>query len=77
MKRTIYRIVPHKASKAWVVHGDGVRWWATKCAAVPYYAAKCRAIRAAGGLAQLVICRRNGTVQEERTYGRDPRRSRG
>lgn len=27
-----------------------------------------------GVLAQLVIHKRNGTIQEERTYGRDPKR---
>lgn len=31
----------------------------------------------AGNLSQLVIKRRDGTIQDERTYGHDPRRTKG
>jgi len=30
-----------------------------------------------GGLAQAILHKQNGTIREERTYGRDPRSSRG
>lgn len=77
MKRTKYRIVPHNATKGWFVYGDNKRWWPNKLEAIKYYAALCRKVLFDGGLAQLVICRRDGTVQEERTYGKDPKRSKG
>ena len=77
MKRTIFRIVPHQRSKGWQVIGDYNRLWATKAAAVAYYASRCRCLWAGGQTAQLVVCRRDGTIQYERTYGADPRRSKG
>ena len=76
MKRTIYRIVRHKAG-GWKVLGDYGRRWAAQGDAVAYYAARCRNLLDAGVLAQLVLHGRDGRIRWERTYGRDPRRSRG
>jgi hypothetical protein len=78
MKRTIIRIVPHKASGAWRIVGGKWPAWKTKAAAVTFFAARLReAWQEHGQLGQLVVCRRDGSIAFERTYGRDPRRTPG
>lgn len=37
----------------------------------------CRDILENGGLAQLVVHKKNGKIQTEYTYGKDPRKSKG
>lgn len=49
----------------------------TKDAAVEVATAIGRALESAGGLAQVVIFERDGTIGEERTYGEDPPESPG
>lgn len=82
MKRLIIRIVPHAKTRTWRAQGgDGItrawREWSTKAAAVGYYVGVCRYRRDAGELAQLVVHRRDGTIQYERPYGKDPKRTKG
>jgi hypothetical protein len=56
-------------------------WQPTKAGAVSLGSATCRAILREGGLAQLIVKNKNGRIAKgghgERTYGKDPRRSRG
>ena len=80
MKRVIYRIMCFDGR--WHIGGPRIvkadRWHATKTAAVGLASALCRwRWRIGGQLSQLVIHKRDGTIEEERTYGRDPRRFKG
>lgn len=77
MKRKVYRIMPCHRSLGWKVLGDNGRGWALQADAVGYYAGVCRRLKAAGKLAQLVLHGRDGRIRWERTYGADPKRSRG
>lgn len=80
MKRIVFRVIPAGPRK-WLIDGGPFaateREYATKAAAVGVAAAKGRALRDAGHLAQLMIHGAKGQFQDERTYGRDPRRSKG
>jgi hypothetical protein len=55
------------------IAGDGEHSYPTKDQAVKAGASKVRQ----NGHAQLVIKGRNGRIQSERTYGADPRRTKG
>lgn len=76
-KRMVYRVVPYK--------GDDERDWAVKRdkRVIKTYSRKADAIRGGRVLAkshkkgQLVIHKRDGTIQTEYTYGADPRKSKG
>ncbi|AOH36888.1 DUF2188 domain-containing protein [Luteimonas sp. JM171] len=73
-RRTRLEVLPGKdglwkVTRDRVVVGDFER----KAEAVDYAAARGRAAWAAGQPAQLFIKGRNGRIQDERTYGRDPR----
>jgi len=76
-KRWVYHVVPHK--------GDDKRDWAIKRdrKVIQTFARKADAVSGGRILAkshdkgQLVIHRKDGTIQEERTYGEDPRSSKG
>jgi hypothetical protein len=57
--------------------GRTVRRFATKESAVQDAAARGRASKKRGDDAQVVIHRKDGTIQDERTYGHDPYPARG
>lgn len=63
----------------WVVRRgqSAVASWSTKAAAVQHGCRLAREHYAAGGLAQVVVRGKDGRIQQERTYGADPRRSKG
>lgn len=80
MKRDIYRI--QFIVDRWHLGGPGValvdRWHAVKTTAVHAGAGLARSRWLTfGKLGQLVIHGKDGKIQSERTYGKDPRRYRG
>ena len=74
-KRLRLAVAPAKGKDGWVldISGGGESSYRTKQQAVKAGASKGRQ----NGHAQLVIKGRNGRIQSERTYGADPRRSKG
>ena len=86
MKRTIFRITPLKPSLApglpWRVSWGPLRagkkhhFW-TQAAAIEYATVAARLTQGAGELAQVVLHGRDGRIRGERTYGADPKRSKG
>lgn len=77
MARTVASVTPAKGGGWYVrVRGDtgaGIQHFTTKDPAV----AEAKRLAKCSGLGQVVIHKMDGTIQEERTYGKDPRRSRG
>lgn len=61
----------------WELTGIGFSRHARKVDAVADGVRMCRAHWATGQLAQLIIKGKDGRIQSERTYGADPRRSKG
>lgn len=61
----------------WELRGIGFSRYERKADAVAEGVRMGRAHLASGQLAQLVIRGKDGRIQQERTYGADPRRSRG
>lgn len=81
-KRLVVRVSPAKAPgqpAGWAIKRGAVTWdvYDRKSDAVSEARDLAKAELARGGLAQLVVHGRNGKIQEERTYGKDPRRSKG
>jgi hypothetical protein len=73
-KRTRIDVTPDKRAGGWVVKGDGEEHrFDRKADAVQSAAAAGRQL----GNAQVVIRAMDGKIQSERTYGNDPRRSKG
>jgi hypothetical protein len=73
-KRTRIDVTPDKRTGGWVVKGDGEEHrFDRKADAVQSAAAAGRQL----GNAQVVIRTMDGKIQSERTYGNDPRRSKG
>jgi len=61
----------------WELRGIGFTIYPRKADAIAEGVKLARAHHAAGELAQLVIKGKSGRIQSERTYGNDPRRSKG
>ena len=74
MKRTRFEVLPDREG-GWSITRDRVVTgvWPTKAAAVRWAASEGRRAWAKGQPAQLLIKGRDGRIQDERTYGRDPR----
>ena len=72
-KRLRLTVTPNKGEGWTVSGGEQARTYRTKQEAVRQAAATGRA----NGYAQVVIKGRDGRIQSERTYGADPRRSKG
>jgi hypothetical protein len=73
-KRTRIDVTPDKKAGGWIVKGGGEEHhFDQKAEAVSAAAAAGRSL----GNAQVVIKKRDGKIQSERTYGNDPRRSKG
>lgn len=77
MKRIRYEVAPAKGG--WKVTRAGQWWgaWPKKRAAVAEAVGGARTDLQAGNLSQLIIKRLDGTIQDERTYGRDPQKTKG
>jgi hypothetical protein len=74
MPRRLRLTVTANKGEGWTVSGgDQAKTYRTKEEAVRQAAAAGRA----NGYAQVVIKGRNGRIQSERTYGTDPRRTKG
>ena len=80
MKRIRWEVRYRKSDGAWLVYA-GKEWlflFPLKVLAVRRAAEQCRWNWANGGeLSELTIKRRDGTIQDKRTYGADPRRTPG
>jgi hypothetical protein len=67
-------VSPNKREGGWVVtSGTEKTWHDTKRSAIDDAVARGRE----SGNAQMIIRKKDGTIQSERTYGNDPRRSKG
>lgn len=78
MKRIVYRVTYVAESKSWKVQGPGQpKSFTRKYAATKWARKTCRELWKGGQLAQLVVHKRNGRIQDEFTYGKDPRRTKG
>ncbi|MGH2636978.1 MAG: DUF2188 domain-containing protein [Actinomycetota bacterium] len=73
-RRTRIEVRCDRRAGTWVVKGGGeTHTFALKQEAVDGAVAAARAI----GNSQVVIRKMDGTIQSERTYGNDPRRTKG
>jgi hypothetical protein len=77
MARKVYHSVP--SDGGWKVRNNGrtISQHRTQRASEKAAIAASRRVEAKGGLAQAVLHKANNRIREERTYGKDPRRSRG
>ena len=79
--RIVFRVRFDKKRKRWnIVHpNDGVvAWRRTKFLTVQLGAQRARDVyKSSGTFSQLVVHNKNGRIAFERTYGGDPRRSKG
>lgn len=77
MARKVYHSVP--TDSGWKVESKGRRisTHRTQAGAEKAAVKAGRRAESKGGLGQAVLHKANGRIREERTYGRDPRRSRG
>jgi hypothetical protein len=78
-KREVFHSVPNPDGKGWVVKTKGEVVSKHRKQETSEKAAVKAGHRAedAGGLGQAVLHKKDGTVREERTYGRDPERTPG
>jgi len=79
-KRVVFRVRWILQPKSWEVHRDGemVKTLQRKSSAIHDGARLARdTYESEGTPTQLVIHGKNGKIQSERTYGNDPRRSKG
>ncbi len=74
MPRRKFVVSPNKREGGWRVQSAGiVQPFDTKQEALNAAAKQARSM----GNSQVVIQKKDGTIQSERTYGNDPRRSKG
>lgn len=80
-KREVWSVRWDKSSRWWHVvdHLRNVIYsYRVKAVAVSTAASECRGVWEGGGnLAQLRVFNKNGRIAFERTYGKDPRRTKG
>lgn len=79
-KRQIFRINFHRKIGDWLVWIVGFKkthHFASQAEAVSFATTAARLTQGAGELAQVVLHGRDGRVRWERTYGADPKRSKG
>ena len=77
MPRKVFHSVP--SDGVWKVRSNGrtLSQHRTQRASEKAAIRASRRIESKGGMAQAVLHKSNNRIREERTYGRDPRRSRG
>ncbi|ARP67145.1 DUF2188 domain-containing protein [Mesorhizobium japonicum] len=76
-KRTVFHSSPSKSGWKVTQGGNTVSDHKTQKASEAAATAAGRAVHKAGGLAQAVLHKAKGTIREERTYGADPRKTKG
>lgn len=78
-KRAVYHSTPNPQGKGWVVTRDGKKVSGHRKQETAEKAAteRGRQAEAGGGLGQAVLHKSDGTIREERTYGKDPKKSPG
>jgi hypothetical protein len=80
VKRKVFRVTHKKGGQyKWYVSAKKTmpRGYPTQAIAVAKAVGFARMIERAGGLAQVVLHGRNGLIMWERTYGKDPVRTKG
>ncbi len=77
--RLVYRVDFSRPLRSWVVRFNGrvIAVHETQAAAVREAVRSARIDRAERRMAQVVLRGKNGRIRWERTYGRDPARTRG
>ncbi len=75
MNRKVYSVTP--AGAAWRVKREGARRAAGIHRQKSDALARAKALAQRSGLGQVRVHRRNGEIQAEFTYGKDPRRTAG
>ncbi len=77
--RKVYHSTPNKQGNGWVVTSDGKKVSGHRKQATAEKAAQAAGRKAenAGGLGQAVHHKADGTIREERTYGKDPKKTPG
>lgn len=87
-KRVVYRIGPGRPYGGWAIRIFGLpnsrgsrgplrHWRKTQAEAIAFATGGARLTLNAGELAQVVLHGRDGRIRWERTYGADPKRSKG
>ncbi|TIR34559.1 MAG: DUF2188 domain-containing protein [Mesorhizobium sp.] len=76
-KRTVFHSVPSKDGWKVTQSKETVSSHKTQKAAEAAAVAAGRAAEKAGGKGQAVLHKSDGTIREERTYGADPRKTKG
>lgn len=78
MARKRFTVDPN-GDKGWKVQSDGktIKTAKTQVAAIDFAVKTARREHRGGGLAQVLIKNRKGRIRDERTYGADPRGSKG
>ena len=79
MKRTVFHLTWNKTYRSWDLRSKGklVDTNEHKMNAVAKAVGKCRLLWKDRKRAQLIVHKKSGVIEYERTYGRDPRRSKG
>jgi hypothetical protein len=80
MKRTRYEVSYHKRERKWQTKNNGtvIDYSLTKAEAVRYAAdAGRQGWERYSVTSELIIKRKDGTIQDKRTYGHDPERIKG
>lgn len=77
MARKVFHSVPTKSGWKVEIKGRTISTHRTQIAAEKAAIKAGHKARNRGGLGQAVLHKANGRIREERTYGGDPRRSRG
>jgi hypothetical protein len=76
-KRSVFHSSPAKDGWKVTQSGKTISTHSTQKAAEEAAVRAGRAAESAGGLGQAVLHKSDGTIREERTYGADPRKSKG
>jgi hypothetical protein len=75
--RTVFHIVPEGDGWAVEVEGRVVDLARVKGNLAVEYRLRCEGLRNCGVLCQIVLHKRDGRIQTEWTYGKDPRETKG
>ncbi|HVZ32109.1 MAG TPA: DUF2188 domain-containing protein [Polyangiaceae bacterium] len=75
MSRNVYSVMP--AGAGWRVKREGARRAAALHRQKSDALARAKALAKRSGLGQVKVHRRNGEIEAEFTYGKDPRRTAG
>lgn len=75
--RNVFEVVPNGLSWHLLLPNGSVMFWPTQYSAVDAGRVRCSIIMRQGGLAQLIVHKKNGQFAYERTYGNDPANRKG